>query len=83
MGAMDNDRYQQLALQGSGGLSGNLSRCRSARRSHNTVYEKLPKADITCLDYSEKMLAKAKGRAERCKLSIGLYKETSEPSPFG
>ena len=43
------------------------------------VYKTLPKADITCLDYSESMMAAAQKKAER----LGIYNITFQQGDVG
>lgn len=48
------------------------------------VFKTLPNADITCLDYSEKMMAAAKQRAEAMRIIniTFLLRKSTHPTPF-
>ena len=77
MNKAENDAYLEKALSG---ISENFS-CRLLEVPVGTgvltmpVYQTMPKADITCLDYSPDMMKQAKEKAERLRLKNVTFRQ--------
>lgn len=86
MGQKKNTRYLEKALSGvPDGFSGKLLEVPVGTGVLTMpVYKTLPKADITCLDYSPDMMATAQGRAEMAGLKNVTFRQGDVGAlPFG